>query len=73
MKRFKSMLIITLGLVGFVIMATDDVLQAFAGLSMLCLSIWWGSRGNNWRQIYRMLILINRKLGFETGKKELND
>jgi hypothetical protein len=73
MKRLKSAGIILLGTVGFVIMPSDSVMQAAIGLAMLSVAVWWGSRGNNWRQIYRMLILINKKLGFETNNKELND
>jgi membrane protein required for beta-lactamase induction len=58
MKRVKSITILMLGMVGLMIMATDSVLQAVIGLTMLVVSIWWGSR--NYRLVYREMIRMSR-------------
>jgi hypothetical protein len=58
MKRLKAISIIATGVIGFIIMPSDSLLQAATGVAMLAASVWMGNR--NWRAIYRELILMNR-------------
>jgi hypothetical protein len=58
MRRLKAILIIATGVFGFVIMPTENLLQAVIGVTMFAASVWMARR--NWRAIYRELILMNR-------------
>jgi hypothetical protein len=69
MKRIKAILIIATGVIGFIIMPTDNLLQAVIGLSMVIFSVRLSRR--NWRAIYRELLTLDSKISI--SKKNINN